>query len=142
MSIQDRQELIDRLAGLSLFSELPDAELENVLHSLEEAWFADGERVLREGLTGMGLFVIVRGSAAIIIDGEERARLNEGEVFGEVSALLGEPPTADVVAVGALQCLVLAAPQVEAFLLEHPRMMLRILQAEARRLRNANRARA
>lgn len=139
--MQERVEVLDRLAGLSIFGDLPRGELEGVLHSLEEASFADGERVLRQGFSGLGLFIIVRGAAAIVVDGEERARLAEGEVFGEVSALLGEPSTADVVAVGQLECLVIAAPQVEPFLLEHPRIMLRILQAEARRLRNANRSR-
>jgi CRP-like cAMP-binding protein len=139
--VQERVDVLDRLAGLSIFGDLPRGELEGVLHALEEASFADGDRVLRQDFSGLGLFIVVRGAAAIVVDGEERARLAEGEVFGEVSALLGEPSTADVVAVGQLDCLVIATPQVEPFLLEHPRIMLRILQAEARRLRNANRAR-
>lgn len=140
--MQDRTELLDRLAGFALFADLGRAELEGVVHASEEAWFGERERVLRQGLTGLGLFVIVRGSAAILVDGDERARLGEGEVFGEVSALLEEPPSADVVALGPLHCLVLAAPQVEQFLLDHPRVMFRLLQSQARRLRNANRWRA
>jgi CRP-like cAMP-binding protein len=140
--VQDRTELLDRLAGFALFADLSRAELEGVVHASEEAWFGERERVLRQGLTGLGLFVIVRGSAAILVDGDERARLGEGEVFGEVSALLEEPPSADVVALGPLHCLVLAAPQVEQFLLDHPRVMFRLLQSQARRLRNANRWRA
>jgi CRP-like cAMP-binding protein len=64
--------------------------------------------------------------------------LGRGEFFGEVSVLLGEVPTADVVALRPLRCLVLSGPDTEPFLLSHPRVMYRILQAQARRLRNAN----
>jgi len=59
-----------------------------------------------------------------------------------VSILLGEPPVADVVALRPMSCLVIAGPQVEAFLVAHPRVMYRMLQAQARRLRNANRWRS
>jgi CRP-like cAMP-binding protein len=38
-----------------------------------------------------------------------------------------------------LRCLVIPGPEVEAFLLAHPAVMLRMLQAEARRLRDSNR---
>ena len=41
-----------------------------------------------------------------------------------------------------LRCLVLAGPRVEPFLVAHPRVMYRMLQAQARRLRAANRWRS
>jgi CRP-like cAMP-binding protein len=40
-----------------------------------------------------------------------------------------------VVALRPLRCLVLPGPEVEAFLVEHPKVMFRMLQASARRLR-------
>jgi CRP-like cAMP-binding protein len=58
-----------------------------------------------------------------------------GDFFGEVSALTGEPPTADVVAVTMLRCLVIPGPQLERLLLDRPELMLRLLRMEARRLR-------
>ena len=60
--------------------------------------FPTGERILRQGLTGSGFYVILDGAADVRIDGEKRATLARGDFFGEVSILLGEPPTADVVA--------------------------------------------
>ena len=65
-----------------------------------------------------------------------------GDVFGEVSIILGESPIADIVATRSLRCLVLAGPRVEPFLISHPRVMYRMLQAQARRLRAANRWRS
>ncbi len=137
-----QQELIDAIAGFGLFADLTSPQLESVVHTFEETAFAEGERVLRQGLSGSGFFVIVDGEVAIVVDGEERARLGRGDFFGEVSILLSESPIADVVATRPLRCLVLAGPRVETFLVEHPRVMFRMLQAQARRLRAANRWRS
>ena len=138
----DRQELVDAIAGFGLFADLTAPQLEGIVHLFEEVVFADGERVLRQGLTGSGFYVILDGEAAIVVDGTERARLGRGDFFGEVSIILGESPIADVVAIRPLRCLVLPGPRVEAFLIAHPRVMYRMLQAQARRLRAANRWRS
>ncbi|HEX9377325.1 MAG TPA: cyclic nucleotide-binding domain-containing protein [Actinomycetota bacterium] len=131
-------EVVDILAGMVLFADLPRPQLEEVSHSLEEEWFTQGQRVLRQGFTGSGIYFIVDGEVAVEIDGSERARLGRGDYFGEVSMLLGEPPTADVVAAGPLRCLVLAEPDAEGFLKTHPTVMYRMMQSQARRLRQAN----
>ena len=47
-----------------------------------------------------------------------------------------------IVAVTPLHCLAMSGPTVEGFLVAHPRVMYRMLQAQARRLRNANRWRS
>jgi CRP-like cAMP-binding protein len=131
-------EMIDALAGMTLFADLSKPHLEEVAHTFEEEWFSEGQRVLRQGFKGTGFYVIAEGEAAVHIDGQERAKLSRGDFFGEVSALLGEPPTADVVALRPLRCLVLPGPELESFLTSHPRVMFRMLQAQARRLRAAN----
>jgi CRP/FNR family transcriptional regulator, cyclic AMP receptor protein len=140
--VATREELADALAGFALFADLNAPQLLGVAGSFEEIAFAEGERVLRQGLTGSGFYVILDGEAAIVVDGTERARLGRGEFFGEVSIILGESPIADVVATRPMRCLVLPGPQVEAFLIAHPRVMYRMIQAQARRLRAANRWRS
>lgn len=137
-----REELVDAIAGFTLFADLTDPQLAGIVHTFEEAIFSEGERVLRQGLTGSGFYVILDGEAAVVIDGTERARLARGDFFGEVSIILGESPIADVVALRPLRCLVLAGPRVEKFLVDHPRVMYRMLQVQARRLRAANRWRS
>lgn len=134
----ERSEIVDTLAGLALFADLTRAQLEAVSHIFEEQWFADGERILRQGLAGSALYVILDGEAAVHIDGQRRAGLSRGDFFGEISVLLGDPPVADVVAVRPVRCAVLSGPEVEGFLLTYPRVMYRMLQAQARRLRQAN----
>lgn len=137
-----REDLVDAIAGFGLFADLSSPELQSVVHTFEEVAYADGERVLRQGLSGSGFHVILDGEGAVVVDGEERARLGRGDFFGEVSIFLGEAPIADIVATRPLRCLLLAGPQVESFLIDHPRVMFRMLQAQARRLRAANRWRS
>ena len=137
-----REEIADILAGFALFGDLQTPQLLGVAGLFEEVVFPHGERILRQGLTGSGFYVILEGSADVIVDGTQRATLHRGDFFGEVSILLGEPPTADVVATSPLRCIVIAGPAVEAFLVAYPRIMFRMLQAQARRLRNANRWRS
>lgn len=137
-----RDEIVDTIAGFAMFADLQTPQLQAVAGQFEEVWFPDGERILRQGLTGSGFYVILDGECSVVVDGEERARLGRGEFFGEVSILLGEPPTADVVALRPVRALVLGGPAVEAFLIAHPRVMYRMLASQARRLRNANRWRA
>src|SRR5207244_12008462 len=128
-------ELIDTLAGLALFADLSRPQLEAVAHTFEEEYFADGQRILRQGFSGSNLYVIVSGQAAVHVDGTQRATLARGDVFGEISVLLGEPPAADVVAVGPLRCLAFPGPAVEGFWLFYPRVSLRMLPAAARATR-------
>jgi len=133
-----RDEIVDTMAGLVLFADLSRPQLAAAAHIFEEEWFSEGQRILRQGFTGSNFYVILEGEAAVKINGETRATLARGEFFGEVSVLLGEAPTADVVALRPLRCMVLAGPATESFLIAYPRVMYRILQAQARRLRTAN----
>jgi CPA1 family monovalent cation:H+ antiporter len=130
--------VVESLAQLTLFADLTQPRLEEVAHTVGEEVFAEGQRVLRQGMSGGGLFIILDGEAEIVIDGERRARLGRGDFFGEIAALTGDSPTADVVAATMLRCATVSGPELEAFLLEHPSVMFRMLKAEARRLRAAN----
>jgi CRP-like cAMP-binding protein len=127
--------LVDTLAQTSLFADLTRPQLEAVAHEFDEEAFGEGQKVLRQGLSGSGLYVILDGSAVVTRDGEEIARLGRGDFFGEISILTDGPPTSDIVAATLLRCLVIPRPDVERFLLERPHVMLRMLRSEANRLR-------
>jgi CRP-like cAMP-binding protein len=134
-------ELADELGSLAMFADLSRPQLEGVAHSFEEAWFAQDERILREGLTGTGFYVILDGEVAVRAQGRDTAVLGRGAFFGEVSVLLGEPPSADVVALRRMRCLHMAGPALHEFLLAHPAVMYRMLLEQTRRLRTTTRAR-
>jgi len=127
-------DIAESLGQLALFADLTPSQLEAIAHTHEEDVFAAGERVLRRGLSGGNFYVILEGEASVEVGGEDRHQLTRGDFFGEISALTGEPPAADVVASTTLRCLVIPAAQLERLLLERPQLMLRMLRMEARRL--------
>ena len=103
-----RSELTDTLAGISLFADVGTAELNAIAHIVEERRYAEGERILRQGISGSAFYIILDGEAAIRVSGKDYGTLGRGEFFGEISALLGDPPVADIVALRTLRCAIIA----------------------------------
>ena len=132
-------DVVDILAGFALFADLTTPELENIVHTFDEQQFNTNVRVIRQGLSGSGFYVILDGAATIRVDGKDRATLRPGDYFGEISCLLGEPPVSDIVAERPLRCLVLPCERLEQFLVAHPRVLFRLMQGEARKVRNTTR---
>ena len=131
-----RDDNVNTIAAFSLFADLNGPQLEEVAHLFDETFFGEGERILRQGVSGSGFYVILEGTAAIRVNGVDRSTLKAGDYFGEISCLLGEVPIADIVAATPLRCLVLPGGQLEGFLTAHPKVMYRLLQGEARKLKN------
>ena len=130
----ERDELVRSLSGLSLFSDLREADLEAIADPDLERRFVEGERVLRRGLSGSGFYVILEGEAKVTLSGNELNRLRQGDFFGEISTLLDEPLTADITAETPVRVLEIAGPRLKAFLISYPQVMYRILVTDARRL--------
>ena len=131
-----RDDVVNTMAAFSLFADLNGPQLEEVAHLFDETFFGEGERILRQGVSGSGFYIILEGTAAIRVNGVDRSSLKAGDYFGEISCLLGEVPIADIVAATPLRCLVLPGGQLEGFLTAHPKVMYRLLQGEARKLKN------
>ena len=130
--------LVENVARLSLFQDLDYSEIEAVLPMVEEVLYHEGQWVVRRGEVDVGLNIIVDGEVSVVLEGDELAALSKGSFFGEISALLGEPAVADVIARRPLQCLFIKPEDVEPFLIANPPVMYRMLQAEARRLRTTD----
>ena len=138
--MEDRAEdVVDILAGFALFADLTTPELENIAHTFEEEQYNANVRVIRQGVSGSGFYVILDGTASIRVDGKDRATLRPGDYFGEISCLLGEPTVSDIVAQRSLRVLMLPCGQLERFLVDHPRVLFRLMQGEARKVRNTTR---
>jgi CRP/FNR family transcriptional regulator, cyclic AMP receptor protein len=131
-------DFLEDLGRLALFADLPKAELEAIARSCDQVSFREGEWIIRQGDAHSAVYVIVDGEVAVVIDDEDRRVLSKGSFFGEVSVLLGEPASASIVTRTPLSCLVVPGAEVQAFLVSHPLVTYRILQAEARRLRTAS----
>jgi CRP/FNR family cyclic AMP-dependent transcriptional regulator len=118
---------------------VPDnAAFQRKLAELPLAAYHAGDTVLTDGSTTGRLFILKKGAVAIIKDGVEIGKVSEpGAVFGELSALLNSPHTADVVAVEASQFHV--ADGASEFMRD-PATLFYVATLLARRLDRANRA--
>jgi CRP-like cAMP-binding protein len=130
-------DVAERLSQLALFADLTPMQIEAIAHSFEESVFQADERVLRRGLSGANFYVILEGEARVVAGDQVLRELGRGDFFGEISALSGEAPSADVVAETMLRCLVIPPQELERLLLERPQLMLRLLRMEARRLQTS-----
>src|ERR1051326_9338842 len=50
--------LVETLARLSLFADLPHPQVEALAHTFAEEVFSEGQRVMRQGMAGGGFYVI------------------------------------------------------------------------------------
>jgi CRP-like cAMP-binding protein len=130
-------DVAERLSQLALFADLTPMQVEAIAHSFEEAVFAADERVLRQGLSGGNFYVILEGEARVVAGDQVLRTMGRGDFFGEIAALTGEKPSADVIAETVLRCLVIPPEELERLLLERPQLMLRLLRMEARRLQTS-----
>ena len=114
----------------------PD-EWRSRLAALPVVSFAEGDTVFAEG-TKTGRLLILKSGAVAIMKGDiEFARVSEaGAVFGELSALLDAPHSADVIALEPSEFHVADA----ATLLQDPAALLYVTMVLARRVAGANQA--
>ncbi|MBI3648892.1 MAG: cyclic nucleotide-binding domain-containing protein [Actinobacteria bacterium] len=128
------------LRNVPIFSDCTPKDLAAVARGLKEVRHRAGAQIAREGDPGVGLFVIVEGTATVSIGGKTRAKLGTGDFFGEIALLDGGPRTATVTADGDVVLLGLTEWVFRGLLQEHPAIAVKTLQALAGRLRNASKA--
>src|SRR5262245_34104721 len=102
-------DLVHSLTRLGIFRDLTPADLTTIAQALQTVTFREGEVIIRRGQENSSFYIVIDGEAAVSIDDEERGLLVRGSFFGEVSALLGEPATADILTRSPLRCLVVSA---------------------------------
>ncbi|HEX9467096.1 MAG TPA: cyclic nucleotide-binding domain-containing protein [Acidimicrobiia bacterium] len=103
----DLQERIHLLRGIWLFSTCTDAELDRIGALAQPREALAGDELCRQGEVGLEFFVVVDGSAIATVDGDEVGRVDRGGFFGEMALIDGGERVATVVALSAMQLLVL-----------------------------------
>lgn len=121
--------LLARLVRVDLLRSLPPEEMEDVLLCVQPAQFAAGDTIFRRGEAGDALYLIVAGTVAVFAGNRANdaasaalAHLAEGQSFGEMALLTGEPRTATVVAVTDVELLKIAKEHFDELLDCSPRL--------------------
>lgn len=98
----DERGVIDRLSAVDIFAPLSIVETERLAGASASHVFAPGELVIRAGDKGSSMFVVHKGRVQVQVTENRKSKvvavLNEGDFFGEMALLTGEPRTASVVA--------------------------------------------
>ena len=83
---------------LFLFGQLNDDDVEWMLRVGRRQAVARDEVLIRQGVPVDALFILLEGRLAVLLGRQEReiARLNAGEVVGEMSFIDARPPSATV----------------------------------------------
>lgn len=107
------------LRGIPIFGSLPEEAFTRLAPSLNDALFAPGDYIVRQGDPSGDMYVVVRGAVDVTVDGEGGkkqfvAKLEAGQFFGELSVFTGERRTANVIATTPVECLVVDKPSLMA----------------------------
>jgi CRP/FNR family transcriptional regulator, cyclic AMP receptor protein len=137
------EETAELLARLEVFSALEDRELREVAQLAVPRSYERGEVIFREGDTGDTCYVIRSGSVSVMREHQDGrvialAELRAGAMFGELSMFGGETRSATVETLEPTRAVALLAADFQRLLRSHPEIAVKMLNALADRLREAN----
>ena len=95
-SIDQRDREVDLLRSVEMLAALPLPAVEMLAIALEPLEVPAGANVFTQGDVGDRCFVVESGTAVVLGDGQLVARLERGQLFGEIALLRDVPRTATV----------------------------------------------
>jgi CRP-like cAMP-binding protein len=120
-----------------LFSCLTDEQVNTLLRNAEFNHFGRGEAVIEEGEDGDSMFILLRGTAQVSVSKNGSlirvGVLRQGDCFGEMSLLTGEPRTATVRAEKDCEVLEISKPVMAELLRGAPQCLDQLSELLAHR---------
>jgi CRP/FNR family cyclic AMP-dependent transcriptional regulator len=129
---------------IPLFAALPEEEAVDLSHRAVERRYGANQPIFAVGDAGAEMLIIKRGRVKIFFPSEERgeevvaAILEEGDFFGELAILDGQPRAASAVSLSDSELLCLHRDDFYAVLQEHPRAAFLVISVLSQRLRDAD----
>ena len=140
MLLRRSSQKMDLLKKVPLFSSLSKRHLREIAKHAEQVQVG-GERVLaQQGKKGWEFIFIVDGKARVEKDGKIIRQLSEGDFFGEISLIDGEPRTATVISDTDMTLLVVNKTSFDHLLNTTPGLQRKILISLCQYLRRAEKA--
>jgi CPA2 family monovalent cation:H+ antiporter-2 len=122
---QHQLEMQQLIETFPLFSEVDENSQEELLLLFRPKSASPGERVVRIGDRGDGMYFISAGAVEVQLESDP-VRLDAGAFFGEMALLSGGRRTADVIAVDFCQFLVLERRDFHVFMSRHPALRMAV----------------
>lgn len=133
----DEMALVEQIP---LFADMPKEQIRSLVGTLHRQAFDKGQLILHQGDPGDSLFVIIAGRVRIYTLSPEGHELSvwiydEGDFFGEMALLTGEPRSAYAEAMQPTEVLVLHRQAFRDYLLMNPMAAIHTIEVLSRRLR-------
>jgi CRP/FNR family cyclic AMP-dependent transcriptional regulator len=128
---------VDALRKVRFLAPLKDRAIRRLAQDMSELTAAAGEEIVTQGSDAVAFFVILEGSATVLVNGREQNTLGPGDHFGEIALVLPEiahSRTATVRAESDMRVGAMAEWNFKGFIAEHPEVTWPLLVTLARQL--------
>lgn len=119
-----RDRLLSTLAETSpLFAPFTPLERIALVSSFQFIEVPKHVRLVEEGVRSPGLFILMAGEAAVVSGRTPISRLTAGDVFGELSLILGQPSQATIVCLEKSYVLLMPRDAFSELIMTHPQVL-------------------
>ncbi len=128
---------------IPIFKTLSDSDLNDLVSSLRLKSLKQGQTLFWKGDEGTALYVVKKGTIKIVLPSTEGDEIivtmfSEGDFFGEMALLDGEPRSADAVAIEPSEVFILSRTNFLSFLQVNVDAIKAILSMLSKRLRRTD----
>jgi CRP-like cAMP-binding protein len=125
------------IGKIPLFRHCTRKEVAEIASIADELDLKEGAKLTTEGKSGREFFVIVEGTADVLMKGKWVNSVRQGDFLGEIALVTGRPRTATVQATSPVRVLVITARNFSRLLENNPEIQRKILLSLAERLATA-----
>ncbi len=126
---------VEILSSIDIFSGLDESHLAMIRQAARDHTFVAGQPVVEEGGADKRMYVILAGTADVLIGGETVANLGAGDYFGEIAVFDGGDRTASVTATTDVTAISVNSINLRSLIKEHPQMGLNLIEGLCSRVR-------
>lgn len=133
---------VDILRRIPLFANIEPSKLKLMAFTSERLTFAGGERLFSEGEEGDAAYIIIDGTADVVVGDDiplTVAQVGRNDIVGEIAILCDVPRTATVVATSELITLRITKELFFRMVQDFPEIGIEVMRVLAHRLENTTR---
>jgi len=134
---------VDALRRVPLFRKIDPAKLRLLAFMSDRIKLRAGEDLCRQGETGDSAFIVMDGSADVLVDTDHGARkvaaVSGNDIVGEIAILRDVPRTATIRATTDMEILAIRKENFLKLLREFPEIALEVMRVLAGRLERTTR---
>jgi len=132
-------QVADLLGKFSIFQSLDRDNLREIISLLTLKKYPQGSVILEKGAPGQNLYILVSGAVDVLDEnGIRLSTLRNGDVFGEMSLISGEPVGATVKVVEPASVLMFRGRDFKQLLTQFPSIQMYLARLLAQRLAKSN----